>query len=105
MGTAPPVPATHHGVAAGAAKNWLQLIHRPHPHAILSSRNFDYITHRIISILLDGVKSPSGTINALFQKTLSEAEVQDIVAELTQNGIVVVTKSEIAYASSDEDKL
>jgi hypothetical protein len=47
------------------------------------------------------LKTLASTINAFFQKTLSEAEVQGIIAELTKKGIVVVNESKVAYAMLD----
>jgi hypothetical protein len=47
------------------------------------------------------LKTLASTINAFFQKTLSEAEVQGIIAELTKKGIVVVNESKVAYAMPD----
>ena len=47
------------------------------------------------------LRTLASTINAFFQKTLSEAEVQDIIAELTKKGIVVVNESKVAYAMLD----
>lgn len=43
------------------------------------------------------LKTLSSTINALFQKALSEAEVEGIIAELTKEGIVVVNQSKVSY--------
>jgi hypothetical protein len=47
------------------------------------------------------LKTLASTINAFFQKTLSEAEVQAIIAELTKKGIVVVNESKVTYAILD----
>jgi hypothetical protein len=47
------------------------------------------------------LRTLASTINAFFQKTLSEAEVQAIIAELTKKGIVVVNESKVAYAMLD----
>jgi hypothetical protein len=47
------------------------------------------------------LRTLASTINAFFQKTLSEAEVQGIIAELTKKGIVVVNESKVAYAMLD----
>lgn len=47
------------------------------------------------------LRTLASTINAFFQKTLSEAEVQEIIAELTKKGIVVVNESKVAYAMPD----
>jgi hypothetical protein len=47
------------------------------------------------------IRTLASTINAFFQKTLSEAEVQGIIAELTKKGIVVVNESKVAYAVPD----
>jgi hypothetical protein len=41
------------------------------------------------------------TINAFFQKTLSDAEVQGIIEELIKKNIVVVNESKVAYAMPD----
>lgn len=43
------------------------------------------------------LKTLGTTINALFQKSLSEAEVEGIIAELTKKGIVVVNQSKVSY--------
>jgi hypothetical protein len=47
------------------------------------------------------IRTLASTINAFFQKTLSEAEVQDIISELIKKGIVVVNESKVAYAMLD----
>jgi len=47
------------------------------------------------------LRTLASTINAFFQKTLSEAEVQGIIAELTKRGIVVVNESKVAYTMLD----
>jgi hypothetical protein len=47
------------------------------------------------------LRTLASTINAFFQKTLSEAEVEGIIAELTKKGIVVVNESKVAYAMLD----
>jgi hypothetical protein len=39
------------------------------------------------------LKTIASTINAFFQKTLSEAEVQSIIADLIRKGIVIVNES------------
>jgi uncharacterized LabA/DUF88 family protein len=44
------------------------------------------------------VKTLGGTINALFQKKLTESEVEEIIAELTRRGIVLVNQTKVAYA-------
>jgi hypothetical protein len=43
------------------------------------------------------LKTLASTINALFQKSLSEAEIGDIISELTEKGIVVVNQSKVSY--------
>lgn len=43
------------------------------------------------------LKTLSSTINALFQKSLPEADVEGIVTELTKKGIVVVNQSKVSY--------
>jgi hypothetical protein len=43
------------------------------------------------------LKTLASTINALFQKSLSEAEVEDILSELTKKGIVVINQSKVSY--------
>jgi hypothetical protein len=47
------------------------------------------------------LKTLSSTINALFQKTLSAADVQEIIEELTKKGIVIVNETKVAYAMPD----
>ena len=47
------------------------------------------------------LRTLASTINAFFQKTLSEAEVQGIIAELTKKGIVVINGSKVAYDMLD----
>jgi len=47
------------------------------------------------------VKTLASTINAFFQKTLTEVEVQSIIEELTKKGIVVVNESKVTYAMLD----
>jgi hypothetical protein len=44
------------------------------------------------------MKTLSSTINALFQKSLSEAQIEGIISELTTKGIVVVNQSKVSYA-------
>ena len=43
------------------------------------------------------LKTLASTINALFQKSLSKAEVEDIISELTEKGIVVINQSKVSY--------
>lgn len=44
------------------------------------------------------LKTLRRTINAMFQKSLSEAEVENIIAELSRKGVVVVNQSRVSYA-------
>jgi len=44
------------------------------------------------------LKTLGSTINALFQKSLSEAEIKGIISELTRKGILVVNQSKVSYA-------
>lgn len=44
------------------------------------------------------LKTLSSTINALFQKALSPAEVEAIIAELARKGIVSVREGKVSYA-------
>lgn len=44
------------------------------------------------------LKTLGSTINALFRKSLSEAEVKGIISELTRKGIIVVNQSKVSYA-------
>lgn len=37
------------------------------------------------------------TINTLFQKSLSEAEVKGIISELTKKGIIKLNQSKVSY--------
>lgn len=43
------------------------------------------------------VKTLSSTISALFLKQLPEAEIAEIVSELTKRGIVVINESKVSY--------
>ena len=43
------------------------------------------------------LKTLATVINALFQKSLTEAEVEYIIAELTKKGVVVVNQSKVSY--------
>jgi hypothetical protein len=43
------------------------------------------------------IKTLGSTINALFQKSLSGTEIEDIIAELTVQGIVVVNQTRVSY--------
>lgn len=43
------------------------------------------------------LKTLTSTINALFQKKLSEAEVSGIIAELTRKGIIEIHQTKVAY--------
>jgi len=43
------------------------------------------------------LKTLASTINALFQKSLSKAEVEDIISELTKKGVVVINQSKVSY--------
>jgi hypothetical protein len=47
------------------------------------------------------LRTLASTINAFFQKTLSEEDLQDIIAELTKKGIVIVNETKVAYAMPD----
>lgn len=44
------------------------------------------------------LKTLGSTINALFQKALSEAEIKSIILELTKKGIIVVNQSKVSYS-------
>ena len=44
------------------------------------------------------LKTLSSTINALFQKSLSEAEVKGIISELTKKGIIKLNQSKVSYS-------
>lgn len=44
------------------------------------------------------VKTLSSTINSLFQKTLSEAEIESLIAELTRKGILAVDQTRVSYS-------
>ena len=43
------------------------------------------------------VKTLSGTINAIFQPGLSEAEVSSLIRELQKQGIVTITDTKVSY--------
>ena len=43
------------------------------------------------------LKTLASAINALFQKSLTEAEVEHMIAELTKKGVVVVNQSKVSY--------
>ncbi len=43
------------------------------------------------------LKALYSTINALFQKSLSKGEVEDIISELTKKGVVVINESKVSY--------
>jgi hypothetical protein len=43
------------------------------------------------------LKTLASTINALFQKSLSEAEVEGIISELKKKGVVVVNQTRVSY--------
>jgi len=47
------------------------------------------------------LKTLGSTINALFQKSLSEAEITSIIRELTKKGIVAVNQSKVSYSLPD----
>ncbi|MDF2447198.1 MAG: hypothetical protein K0S46_2434 [Moraxellaceae bacterium] len=44
------------------------------------------------------IKTLSSTINALFQKALSQQEVDGIIAELTRKGVVTVNQTKVSYS-------
>jgi hypothetical protein len=44
------------------------------------------------------LKTLASTINALFQKSLSAAEVESIIAELKKKGVVIVNQTKVSYA-------
>lgn len=50
------------------------------------------------------LKTLASTINSLFQKSLSEAEIEDIISELTKKGIVVKNQSRVSYVLPVEPK-
>ncbi len=50
------------------------------------------------------LKTLASTINSLFQKSLSEAEIEDIISELTKKGIVVNNQSRVSYVLPVEPK-
>jgi hypothetical protein len=43
------------------------------------------------------LKTLSSTINALFQKALSPAEIDSIISELTKQGVITVNQTKVAY--------
>jgi hypothetical protein len=43
------------------------------------------------------LKTLSSTINALFQKSLSEAEIESIIDELKKKGIIIVNQTKVSY--------
>lgn len=47
------------------------------------------------------LKTLGSTINALFQKSLSEAEITGIIMELKKKGIVAVNESRVSYSLPD----
>lgn len=44
------------------------------------------------------LKTLASTINSLFQKSLTEVEVQDIIAELKKQGVAIVNQTKVSYA-------
>jgi len=44
------------------------------------------------------LKTLASTINSLFQKSLTESEVQNIIAELKKKGLVIVNQTKVSYA-------
>lgn len=48
------------------------------------------------------LKTLSSTINALFQKTLSQTEVDSIIDELTKRGVVTVKQTKVSYSLPSE---
>ena len=44
------------------------------------------------------LKTLSSTINTLFQKSLSEAEVKGIISELTKKGIIKLNQTKVSYS-------
>jgi hypothetical protein len=47
------------------------------------------------------LKTLASTIHSLFQKSLSEAEVEHIVAELRHKGLIAVSDSKVSYTIPD----
>lgn len=43
------------------------------------------------------LKALSSTINAIFQKSLAEGEIEHIISELTKKGVVIVNQSKVSY--------
>lgn len=48
------------------------------------------------------LKTLGSTINSIFQNSLSEAEVEHIISELTKKGAVIVNASKVSYAIPGE---
>ena len=88
-------------VSAGRVKSVTDL---PLAKAASSKSAADRVSAVMANLALRGssrprtVKTLGSTINSLFQKTLTEAEVQNIVGELVKKGIVVVNESKVSYA-------
>ena len=50
------------------------------------------------------VKTLGSTINSLFQKTLSEEDVQRVIAELARKGVIAVNESKVSYTGSIDEQ-
>lgn len=46
------------------------------------------------------VKTLASTINSLFQKTLTEEDIQRVISELARKGVVTVDESKVSYGGS-----
>jgi len=64
----------------------------------------DLVSVVIANLIQRGASNPrtlktlGSTINALFKKSLSEAEVKGIISELAKRGIVVLNQSKVSYS-------
>jgi hypothetical protein len=75
----------------------------PHPKLAASKPTSERVSAVLANLVHRAATNPRtlktlrSTINALFQKTLSEAEVEGIISDLVKKGVVVVNESKVSY--------
>lgn len=71
------------------------------PSAVTASKTIPECVSAVISNPRT-LKTLSSTINALFQKTLSQTEVDNIIDELSKRGVVTVKQTKVSYSLPSE---
>jgi hypothetical protein len=84
------------GVLAASIAEW-----RPHVKELHNRRNAKHRSRSKGRDRLRTVKTLAGSVAALFQPKLQEAEVAGLLDELQRNGVLVVNVTKVTYALPD----